>query len=220
MPRRLSMARGASGPARWARESLATPACVLLAACSTGGARLDVPECARPEATACTAARDRFQVLNYDIATPDRLVAASSRAIGDLNFELVRRDDAAGIVLGRYVGSAPTHKDQLDSRFHDALRDAASLPLLARIEVGAAPTAGGPVPVRLQLLLPAPDSRDGTAQMPLDRVKPYQIFFQQLSLELGGRVAPPEGDDRYKDEDKRPRKPAVLPGPASVPTGL
>lgn len=214
-----SVDSGRSRLSRSATPPWAPLAALVLAACSSTGPKPEVPECADARSPACAAARDRFQVLNYEVTAPGRLVAASSRAIGDLNFELVRRDDDAGLVLARYVGSAPTHKDQLDSSFHEALRDAASLPLMARIEVGKTVGSGTSVPVRLQFLLPPASAGSATEPVPLDRVKPYQIFFQQLSLELGGRISPPEGASR-RDDDKPAHKPTVLPGPASVPSGL
>lgn len=206
--------------ASWAWRITMACSAAVLAACSSAGSKIDVPECAQPQSPECAAALDRIQVLNYDVTTPDRLVAASSRAIGDLNFELIQRDDSAGRVMGRYVGSAPTHPDLLDSRFHKALGDAASVPLVARIDVGTARVSGGPVPVRVQLLLPGSAKNDPAKSTPLAQLAPYQILFEQLSLELAGRVAPPPGENQQDEHHKRPQKPGVLPGSASVPTGL
>ena len=46
----------------------------------------------------CAAAREHFQVVRYPTMSADRLVAAASRALGDLNFES-NRDDAQATLL-------------------------------------------------------------------------------------------------------------------------
>lgn len=192
---------------------------VCAAACTATGLKPDIPECALPQSAECEGALERIQVLRYEGVSREQLVAAASRAAGDLNFDLVRRDDTTGLVQAKYIGSAPTHKDQLDSRFHAALGPAAAQPVQAQITIGPAAAAGS-TPVRLRLIAPGAATDSGSPAMPVDRVAPYQLFFEQLSLELDGRSVPTPQALEDLDKGRRPNKPAVLPGSPTVPSGL
>lgn len=180
-------------------------AAVLLSACAAdGGApRADVRECADADSPACAEAREGFQLVRYPTMTPDRLVAAASRALGDLNFE-TSRDDANGKVSGSYVAAAPVHAKQLDELFRKTLKnqlaEGAELTAQAEVQALANATTGGSVRLRLY--------RGGA---PIDSVGPYQVFFRQLGVELGAAPTPVEDD-----ADKKVRKPQLAPSISGV----
>jgi hypothetical protein len=182
---------------------------LLLAACSSsGGLHGVVGECLdAPGSAACAAARDGFQLVRYPALPADRLVAAASRALGDLDFE-PERDDAQRRVGGRYIATAPVHDRQLDQLFRKTLKAYAPDQDLAalRAEVSVQPIAGSDTgaTLRLQLFLPGADG----APLPVDAVGPYQIFFSQLGGELGAPLAPLPGDGDRKHE-KRPLAPSI-----------
>ncbi|HZR34428.1 MAG TPA: hypothetical protein VFA75_03555 [Nevskia sp.] len=187
---------------------------LLPAACSTPGPRNDVRgevrECADPGSPACAAAREGFQLVRYPTMGSDRLVAAASRALGDLNFE-AERDDARRHVDGSYVAAAPVHDKQLDELFRKTLKgyapDRDLSALSAQVDVLPIPDRDVGGNVRLQLFLAG---ADGTAQ-PVDSVGPYQIFFRQLGIELGAPAAPVE-----EDSDRKKRKPQLAPSISGV----
>jgi hypothetical protein len=185
-------------------------AVLLLAACSTsgGGPRGVVGECAAdPSSAACAAAREGFQTVRYPTLQADRLVAAASRALGDLNFE-PQRDDARRQISGRYIAGAPVHDKQLDQLFRQTLKAYAPGQDLDGLsaEVSVLPLAGSDTGanVRLQLFLAGNDG----APHPVDAVGPYQIFFSQLGAELGAPPAPPP-DDSPNKRQKRPVVPSI-----------
>ncbi len=187
---------------------------LLPAACATpeqrNELRGEVRECADKDAPACAAAREGFQLVRYPTMGPDRLVAAASRALGDLNFE-AERDDAQRRVSGSYIVSAPVHDKQLDELFRQTLKRYAPgqdlSALSARVDVQ--PIAGGDVGgnVRLQLFL----TGEGGAAQPVDSVAPYQIFFRQLGIELGATPLPLDDDS-----DRKKHKPQMAPSISGV----
>ncbi len=177
---------------------------LLLAACTPdrGVRREEVQACVDKDSPQCAAAREQFQSVRYPTMGGDRLVAAASRALGDLNFEPTR-DDAAGKVSGDYIAAAPTHKNQLDELFKKNLKNYAPAPLTAQVEI--LPLAGKDVgaEVRLRLYIAV----DGAAPELIDSVAPYQIFFSQLGVELGAPPPPPPED---KPKDRRQQiKPSI-----------
>lgn len=177
-----------------------------VAACTTPEQRNDlrgqVRECADPDSAACAEAREGFQRVRYPTMPPDRLLAAASRALGDLNFE-ADRDDARRKVSGSYVPGAPVHDKQLDQLFRKTVKAYASgqeaPPLGAEVEVTALPDSDVGGSVRLRLFLAAA----GGAPQPVDSVAPYQIFFRQLGVELGAAPAPVEDDSESKKHKPR-----------------
>lgn len=180
---------------------------LLLTACSSGGGlRGVVGECAGdPSSAACAAAREGFQTVRYPSLPAERLVAAASRALGDLDFE-PQRDDARREVSGSYIAGAPVHDKQLDQLFRQTLKAYAPGRDLGGLsaQVGVLPLPEGGASLRLQLFLAA---GDGTPQ-PVDVVGPYQIFFSQLGAELGAAPVPPP-DDGQKKREKRPLVPSI-----------
>jgi len=200
---------------RWfAGRALCLCALAAVAACTTpeqrNELRGEVRECADKDAPACAAARDGFQRVRYPTMGADRLVAAASRALGDLNFE-ADRDDAQRRVSGAYVAAAPVHDKQLDELFSKTLKRYAPgqdlAALSARVEVTPIPGSDTGGNVRLQLFLAG---AGGTAQ-PVDSVGPYQIFFRQLGIELGAAPAPLDDDS-----NKKTRKPPMAPSISGV----
>lgn len=182
-----------------------------LAACTTPEQRNDlrgqVRECADPDSAACAEARDGFQLVRYPTMSVDRLVAASSRALGDLNFE-PERDDAQRQVSGHYIASAPVHDKQLDQLFRKTVKayvpGQEALPLTAQVEVTALADHDTGGSVRLRLFL----ATEGGAPRQVDSVAPYQIFFRQLGVELGATPVPVE-EDEDKRKQRRPMAPSI-----------
>ena len=182
-----------------------------LAACTTPEQRNElrgqVRECADPDAPGCAEAREGFQLVRYPTMPVDRLVAAASRALGDLNFE-TERDDVQRKVSGSYIAGAPVHDKQLDQLFHMTVKaylpgqDAPSLSAL--VEVLALPDREVGGSVRLRLFL----AGQGGAALPLDSVAPYQVFFRQLGVELGAPPTPIE-DEGDKKRHKPPMAPSI-----------
>ena len=170
---------------------------LLLAACTPdrGVRRDDVLQCIDPASAECSAARERFQVVRYPTMSADQLVAASSRALGDLNFE-ADRDDAQGRVSGDYIASAPTHEKQLDLVFKRNLKSYGAAPITAQVQILRLPGQDTGADVRLRLYA----ATDGAAPSLIDSVALYQIFFSQLGFELGAPAAPPPED---KPQDRR-----------------
>lgn len=178
---------------------------LALAACITpdrGVRRDEVQACIDKASPQCAAAREQFQSVRYPTMSAGHLVAAASRALGDLDFEPTR-DDAQNKVSGEYIASAPTHKNQLDELFRKNLKIYGPAPLTAQVEI--LPLAGQEVgaDVRLRLYTAA----DGAAPTLIDSVAPYQIFFSQLGVELGAPPPPPPED---KPKDRRQQiKPSI-----------
>jgi hypothetical protein len=189
-----------------ARLCALLPALLLAACAGSGGLHGAVEECvADATSAACAAVRDGFQLVRYPTQPADRLVAAASRALGDLDFE-PERDDAARKVGGRYIAVAPVHDKQLDQLFRKTLKAYAPDRDLAALsaQVGVEPLGDAGATVRLQLFLPGTDG----APQPVDTVGPYQIFFSQLGVELGAAPAPLP-DDTRKPREKRPMAPSI-----------
>lgn len=201
-----------SGGARRLRAGLCGGLVVLLSACAAdhGALRGDVPECAEPDSAACATAREGLQQVRYPTMTVDRLVAAASRALGDLNFE-TSRDDARAQVGGSYVASAPVHPRQLDELFRSTLKHFApsleALGLTAQAEVQGLPGSDVGGIVRLRLYR----AGDNGAALLIDSVAPYQVFFRQLGVELGAAPTPVEDDS-----DRKKHKPQVAPSISGV----
>lgn len=198
-------------------------AVLVLTACSSAGSRVDLPECREPSSIDCSTARLRVQQMRYGDMSIEHLVAASGRALGDLSFE-VRRDDPAGLVFGHFVSDAPTHKGQLDLKFRNALGDWIARPISARVSVTADAQDRSHVLVRLQLTAAAqgPDGEAASRGTIVDRVLPYELFFQQLAFELGGEAIPESDDENTRAARDRQREqhkelPATVP---SIPTGI
>jgi hypothetical protein len=170
---------------------------LLLCACTPdrGVRRDDVRQCMAPDSAECAAARERFQVVRYPTMSADQLVAASSRALGDLNFE-ADRDDAQGRVSGSYIASAPTHEKQLDLVFKRNLKSYGAAQISAQVQILRLPDQDTGADVRLRLYA----AIDGAAPSLIDSVALYQIFFSQLGFELGAPAAPPPED---KPQDRR-----------------
>jgi len=170
---------------------------LLLCACTPdrGVRRDDVWQCIDRNSADCAAARERFQVVRYPTMSADQLVAASSRALGDLNFES-NRDDAQGRVSGDYIASAPTHEKQLDLVFKRNLKSYAAASISAQVQILRLPDQDTGADVRLQLYAVV----DGAPPSLIDSVALYQIFFSQLGFELGAPAAPPPED---KPQDRR-----------------
>ncbi|MDR3414935.1 MAG: hypothetical protein P4L83_02010 [Nevskia sp.] len=167
----------------------------VLAACTAARPRTgEVAACADQGSPACAAARDGFQRVHYTNIQPGRLVVASSRALGDLNFEVGERDDAGGRVEADYVAAAPVHEKQLDEKFKEAMHPYAGARVAAAVTVTPG-EAGAEVRLRLTAV-PA----DGAAPRPIDSVTPYQLFFSQLGFELGLNAAtvPEPKEERHR----------------------
>jgi hypothetical protein len=176
-------------PALWCVITLLTLA-RCLASCASHG---DIPrgvarECADPDSEPCLHARIAFQQVQYTSISQDRLVAASTRALDDLNFETARDDEHAQ-VRGSYVEAAPTHKDQLDQRFHKFLRDHPdgheAPALIAQVDVISSSAAPAAITVRLRLY----NAQNPGSQTQVDEPALYEIFFKQLGFELAGTSA-------------------------------
>jgi hypothetical protein len=142
-------------------------------------------------------------VVRYPGEPAAHLVAAASRALGDLNFETTR-DDERRIVSGDYIDSAPTHSKLLDDLFKKTLKDYQPAALSARVEVLPPPDQQTGAEVRLRLYYARPDA---ASPQPIDSVAPYQIFFNQLGIELGEAVAPPPPVEPR--ERPRPLSPSI-----------
>ena len=177
---------------------------LLLAACTPdrGVRRDEVPDCIDKASAQCAAAREHFQVVRYPTMSADRLVAAASRALGDLNFES-NRDDAQGRVSGDYIAAAPTHEKQRDDLFKKSLKGYATAAVTAQVEILPLPSQDTGANVRLRLYAAV----DGAAPALIDSVALYQIFFSQLGAELGEPMAPvPEAQPRDRP---RPLVPSI-----------
>jgi len=176
-------------------------ATLVLASCvpRSGVRQDDLWQCAKPDSPDCAAAREQLQRVRYPL-TADHLVAASNRALGDLNFE-TRRDDARRTVSGDYFATAPTHPKQLDDLFRQTLKSYAAATVTAQVEVLV--DTDGAAAVRLRLYAAAA----GAAPRLIDNVAPYQIFFSQLGAELGTPAAPPK-EDNPRDRP-RPISPSI-----------
>ncbi|MDB5986134.1 MAG: hypothetical protein JWR16_1187 [Nevskia sp.] len=189
---------------------------LLLASCAShdkirhGEAR----ECADSGSPACIAARHAFQREHYTSISQDRLLAASSRALGDLNFETTR-DDAQAQVRAEYVATAPTHKDQLDERFRKSLRNYAAdheaRTVRAQLEVRQPPDDPTGQEVHLLLYAGAEGADDSSL---IDNPALYQIFFNALGIELGAAPEP-----LPTDKHKERRKMLPMPSMMTAPTG-
>ena len=195
----------------WYSLRLLLLSAAALAACTTPEQRNDlrgqVRACADPDAPACAEAREGFQLVRYPTMGTDRLVAAASRALGDLNFE-TERDDAQRKVTGSYIAGAPVHDKQLDQLFHKTVKayvPSQDMPALsAQVEVSALPDRDTGGSVRLRLFL----AGAGGAALPLDSVGPYQIFFSQLGIELGATPVPLD-DDGDKKKHRQQMAPSI-----------
>jgi hypothetical protein len=161
---------------------------LLLASCTPRrGLRQDeVWECTDKASPECAAAREHFQLVRYLAFPPAHLVAASARALGDLNFD-TNRDDDKGKVSGVFIASAPTHSGQLDGLLRKNLKSYVPAAVSAEVEILPLPDQDIGADVRLRLYFAAA----GAAAQPIDSVAPYQIFFSQLGRELGAAPAPP-----------------------------
>ncbi|WP_029921653.1 hypothetical protein [Nevskia soli] len=177
----------------------------LLAACTPdrGVRRDEVRACIDKESPACAAARVQFQSVRYPTLSADRLVAAGSRALGDLNFEPTR-DDAGNKVSGEYIASAPVHKNQLDELFRKNLKNYGTASLTAQVDILPLPGKDVGADVRLRLYTVA---GEGMSPELIDSVAPYQIFFSQLGVELGAPPPPPP-EDKPKDR-RHPVAPSI-----------
>ncbi len=180
---------------------------LLLAGCTPdrGVRRDEVLQCIAKDSPECVAAREQFQVVRYPTMTADQLVAASSRALGDLNFE-ADRDDAQGRVSGDYIASAPTHDKQLDQVFKKNLKNYGPAPITAQVQILPLPNQGTGADVRLRLYA----ALDGAAPSLIDSVALYQIFFSQLGVELGAPPAP------LPEDKPRDRRRSVVPSISGV----
>ena len=204
----LGPRRRLGSTARYGLSLLA--AALLQPACSytpdRGVHRDDTRQCIAPDSAECAAAREHFQVVRYPNFTADQLVAASSRALGDLDFE-TERDDRNRRVSGDYVASAPVHKGQLDEVFRNNLKQYKAAPLTAKVEITPLPQQDIGAEVRLRLYTP----QDGAEPQLVDSVALYQVFFSQLGVELGAPPAPLPQEDGPKD-----RRKAVVPSISGV----
>ncbi len=177
---------------------------LTLSACTPdrGVRRDEVQACIDKGSSQCAAAREQFQSVRYPTMSTSRLVAAASRALGDLDFEPTR-DDAQNKVSGEYIATAPTHKNQLDELFRKNLKNYAPAPLTAQVDMLPLPGQDVGADVRLRLYTTV----DGAAPALIDSVAPYQIFFSQLGVELGAPPPPPPED---KPKDRRQQiKPSI-----------
>lgn len=200
------MIRNPLQSSHWRAIISLTPAC-LLAGCASSS---EIPrgvarECADPDSESCIHARIAFQQVQYTSISQDRLIAASTRALDDLNFETARDDEHAQ-VKGCYVEAAPTHQDQLDQRFHNFLRDHpdahAAQALIAQVDVVASSAEPAAITVRLRLY----NTQTPGSQTLVDEPALYEIFFKQLGFELAGSSAAVQGPNQPS-----PRKVPSLP---------
>lgn len=203
--RNTDSSRDFSRPTRRAIWPVVLLGLSLLAACTPdrGVRRDEVRACIDKESPECAAARAQFQSVRYPTLSAGRLVAAGSRALGDLNFEPTR-DDAGNKVSGEYIASAPVHKNQLDELFRKNLKNYGAAPLAAQVDILPLPGKDVGADVRLRLYTVA---GEGVPPELIDSVAPYQIFFSQLGVELGAPPPPPP-EDKPKDR-RHPVAPSI-----------